>query len=212
MVRTGIMVMVLPAVYTLISGTYSAISSKALYKWNTEGINGISNKFQKPYFMTMMMFVGEALCLFYKLVVDWQASRKKHFVMSQSVMDGTDSLTNGNNNNADSPQHANGTLSAPLLENGRTSVSSEAANKPHLGVFVILTLFDLTASTLNGVGLIWVSASANQMLRGSMIFFTGVFSVLIFKKKFESETVGWYWCCYAWSYTGWCSRNVTPIK
>jgi len=190
------MMMVLPAVYTLISGTYSAISSKALYKWETEGIDHTTNKFQKPYFMTLMMFVGEALCLFYKLVTDWQASRKKSFVTSQSSMNGSDTLSNG-----DSPKQGQLVTStshptllqpplndkAPLLDNTapRTSVSSDPANRPHLGVFVILTLFDLSASTLNGVGLIWVSASANQMLRGSMIFFTGVFSVLIFRKNLK---------------------------
>jgi len=124
------------------------------------------------------MFVGEALCLFYKMVSEWQASRKKAFVTSQTTMNGTDTLSNG-----DSPK---GHLAAPLLvSSGRTSVSSDPANRPHLGVFVILTLFDLSASTLNGVGLIWVSASANQMLRGSMIFFTGVFSVFIFRKNLK---------------------------
>jgi drug/metabolite transporter (DMT)-like permease len=172
------MAMLLPAVYTLISGTYSAISNKVLYKWKTEGLDHESRLFQKPYFMTLMMFVGEALCLFYKLVSDWQASRKRAFVTSQSNMNGSDTIS------GDSPK---GGLNAPLLDNtaSRTSVSSDPANRPHLGVFVILTLFDLSASTLNGVGLIWVSASANQMLRGSMIFFTGVFSVLIFRKNLK---------------------------
>jgi len=41
----------------------------------------------------------------------------------------------------------------------------------------------LSATLLNGIGLQWVSASANQMLRGSMIFFGGVFTVLIFRKN-----------------------------
>jgi len=153
--------------------------------------------------MTMMMFVGEALCLFYKLVTEWQASRKRSFVTSQSNMNGSDTL-----NAIDSPK--SGQISAPLLDNSSSvsSNQSDPANRPHLGVFLILTLFDLSASTLNGVGLIWVSASANQMLRGSMIFFTGVFSVFIFKKNLKKNAMGWDWDCYAWSYFGRSSRNV----
>jgi drug/metabolite transporter (DMT)-like permease len=43
----------------------------------------------------------------------------------------------------------------------------------------------MTASTLNGVGLVWVAASVNQMMRGSMIFFTGIFTVLILKRSLK---------------------------
>jgi len=180
MISPAQMMMILPAVFTLLSGTFSAISNKVLYNWDTQGLDHEVGPFKKPYFMTLMMFVGEAMCLFYKLVYDWQTSRNKRAVInSQTAMNGSDTLTNG-----DSPKSG---LSAPLLANstGRMSVSSDPANRPHLGVFVILTLFDLSASTLNGVGLIWVTASANQMLRGSMIFFTGVFSVLIFRRNLK---------------------------
>jgi len=184
MVSSSLMVMLLPVLYTLGSGTYSAISNKILYEWETEGLDHERQAFKKPYFMTLMMFVGEALCLFYKLVSDWQTSRSRPFVTNQSSMNGAEGMTTG-----DSPKE--GQLVAPLLDNtsSRHSVSQDPSNRPHLGVFVILTLFDLSASTLNGVGLIWVSASANQMLRGSMIFFTGVFSVLIFRKNLKK----WQW-------------------
>ncbi|KAJ3302215.1 hypothetical protein HDV03_005233 [Kappamyces sp. JEL0829] len=44
--------------------------------------------------------------------------------------------------------------------------------------FAIPTLCDLTATTLMNVGLMFISASIYQMLRGSVVLFTGVFSTL----------------------------------
>lgn len=45
-------------------------------------------------------------------------------------------------------------------------------------LFLLPTLCDLTATTLMNVGLLHISASIYQMLRGSVVLFTGVFSTL----------------------------------
>jgi hypothetical protein len=49
--------------------------------------------------------------------------------------------------------------------------------KPPLWTYLVLSTCDLTASTISGIGQIWVSASALQMLRGSSVLFTGICSV-----------------------------------
>jgi hypothetical protein len=49
--------------------------------------------------------------------------------------------------------------------------------KPPLWTYLVLSTCDLTASTISGIGQIWVSASALQMLRGSSVLFTGLCSV-----------------------------------
>lgn len=46
-----------------------------------------------------------------------------------------------------------------------------------------MCIFDLTATTLNNVGTIYVSASAVQMLRGSSVLFTGISTILILKRR-----------------------------
>jgi drug/metabolite transporter (DMT)-like permease len=43
--------------------------------------------------------------------------------------------------------------------------------------------FDLIASTLMTFGLIWINASIFQMLRGSMVIFSAVFSIVFLKKR-----------------------------
>ncbi len=48
---------------------------------------------------------------------------------------------------------------------------------------MVLSLCDLTASTVSGVGAVWVSASTTQMLRGSSVLFTGIMSMLILKYR-----------------------------
>lgn len=50
-------------------------------------------------------------------------------------------------------------------------------------LFVFPTLCDLTATTLMNVGLIMTSASVFQMLRGCVVVFTGVFSVIFLRRK-----------------------------
>ena len=62
-------------------------------------------------------------------------------------------------------------------------VEAETEQKPPLvGLnqlwFLLPTLCDLTATTLMNVGLMFVSASIYQMLRGSVVLFTGTFSTL----------------------------------
>jgi drug/metabolite transporter (DMT)-like permease len=78
----------------------------------------------------------------------------------------------------------------------RTTVQAEAdENEPLLSnetlemkgtsnlLLWIPTLCDLTATTLMNVGLIYISASIYQMLRGSVVLFTGIFSTLFLNRK-----------------------------
>ena len=44
-------------------------------------------------------------------------------------------------------------------------------------------MFDLSASAIGGVGLLYIDASSNQMLRGSMVVFTALFSKLLLRRR-----------------------------
>jgi len=68
------------------------------------------------------------------------------------------------------------------LTTGEASSSKTPPQMPPLWVFLILACFDCSATAVSSVGLIWVDASTNQMLRGSMVVFTAVFSVMIFRR------------------------------
>ncbi|PIK39601.1 putative solute carrier family 35 member F6, partial [Apostichopus japonicus] len=54
-------------------------------------------------------------------------------------------------------------------------------------VFLLPTMCDLIGTTLAGIGLLYVTASVWQMLRGSLIVFTGIFSKLFLKRELK-----WY--------------------
>ncbi|KAI8916293.1 hypothetical protein EDD86DRAFT_186000 [Gorgonomyces haynaldii] len=95
--------------------------------------------FEQPIWQTMIMFVGEAMCL-----LVYYASFDKQ---------------------------------------------SEPTNdeRPHLTgykqlYFVLPTLCDIIATTLMNVGLIFISASIYQMLRGAVVLFTGTFSFFFLKR------------------------------
>ena len=45
------------------------------------------------------------------------------------------------------------------------------------------SLCDLFATTLSAIGLLWTYASVYMMLRGSLIVFSAIFSILIFKRR-----------------------------
>ena len=48
----------------------------------------------------------------------------------------------------------------------------------HTGIFVIPTVCDLIGTTISGIGLLYVPASVWQMLRGAIIIFAGILSVI----------------------------------
>lgn len=85
-----------------------------------------------------------------------------------------------------------------LVESQQASdhlVEVDFGEKPELNgwrhlFFLIPTLCDLTATTLMNIGLLFISASIYQMLRGSVVLFTGVFSTLFLGHK--HPTYRWF--------------------
>ncbi len=85
-------------------------------------------------------------------------------------------------------------LTAPDL------TGSSAKSKPPLWVFAVLATFDLSGTAIGGVGLQWVDASVNQMLRGSGVVFTAFASILLLQRRLRIKQ--WYVCIYPT--IGWC--------
>jgi drug/metabolite transporter (DMT)-like permease len=143
----------------LLSGTASAVGQKVVYQHNVTSecpgaLAPYYTTFAKPYFFTLTMFIGEALCLlWYYLDREYDRCRsknKKGYASDTEALLGPDGV----------PQR-----------------------KPPLWVFAVLSLFDLSATTIGSIGLIWVDASVNQMLRGSGVVFTAIFSIMLLKSR-----------------------------
>ncbi|KAI8815377.1 hypothetical protein BJ742DRAFT_746394 [Cladochytrium replicatum] len=121
--------------------------------------------FEQP---TLNMFLGEALCLLVYYVSVWYESYKK---------------------SREPSYHPIATSDDAADDDGATSAASA---KPHDALPLtgwrqlllwIPTLCDMTATTLMNVGLIYISASIYQMLRGSVVLFTGTLSALFLGRK-----------------------------
>ncbi|KAJ3431463.1 hypothetical protein M0812_03145 [Anaeramoeba flamelloides] len=56
-------------------------------------------------------------------------------------------------------------------------------------ISIVPSMFDLIATSLMNIGLLWIPASIWQMLRGSMVVFSAIFSVFFLKRKLY----GFHW-------------------
>ncbi|KAJ3089720.1 hypothetical protein HK102_005686 [Quaeritorhiza haematococci] len=128
--------------------------------------------FEQPVWQTLNMFVGEAVCLVvYYIGMCMDERRKK---LATGVPTERSPLLGS---------QPGGSALAPAV------VVEELPHglKPLTGyrnlLFWIPTLCDMTATTLMNVGLIHVSASIYQMLRGSVVLFTGTLSVIFLNRR-----------------------------
>jgi drug/metabolite transporter (DMT)-like permease len=157
---------ILPTVVTLVSGTVSGVASKALYSIEGTGDCDSNNNppstghfFAKPYFSVLTMFIGEALCLVIYFLMKWNERRKKRdSLLSMDYSDSAD----------------------------QTQVSNQP-NKVPKWIFGILASFDTCGTACVSVGLLYVSASIYQMLRGSAVVFVACFSIWILKVRLTKK-------------------------
>ena len=182
----------LAVVVTLASGAVAAISNKVAYQLSVAGKNGVVHKFTKAYLFTLLMFIGEALCLAWYHGSAWYA---RTFDSDKSG-DGYHSLNHGGGASgtataAGSQPSSHQATAQPSIAGHSALKTIDAAEpaapilltlpKPPLWIYFVLSIFDLTATTLTGIGNIYVSASTTQMLRGSAVLFTGLSSLVILK-------------------------------
>lgn len=74
-------------------------------------------------------------------------------------------------------------LSQQSMHDEEAESPAPGAVKPHVLLYCILSLFDLSATAVSGVGLEFITASMNQMLRGSAIVFVALFSLCLLKSS-----------------------------
>jgi len=126
---------------------------------------------------TLFMFIGEALCLVVYHFNQYRArSAAAQPFRSESqplLYTSSDSPPDGSSSNIYSGANAPaGTVQLP-----------QVVQKPPLWTYLVFASFDCSATCISGVGLLYITASANQMLRGSAVLFTGLFSVLLLQRR-----------------------------
>eukprot|EP01128_Nolandella_sp_AFSM9_P009779 TRINITY_DN640_c8_g1_i1.p1 TRINITY_DN640_c8_g1~~TRINITY_DN640_c8_g1_i1.p1 ORF type:complete len:398 (+),score=78.51 TRINITY_DN640_c8_g1_i1:134-1327(+) len=138
----------------LATGALNTISKKFQNQVIVRGLDGTAHPFDHAWFQTWVMFVGETLCLIGLLYVRWRDQRAR------------------TNTERWKQSYESGELD-PIAR--PTPVCAP--------VFLIPTIFDLAGTTFGGIGLLFVSGSVWQMVRGTIIVFTGILSVLFLKRK-----------------------------
>lgn len=152
----------------LVSGTYSQVVQKICYDLGAPGLHGDEHTFAKPYFFTLLMFLGEAVCLAIHFAMQFYANRQA----ARGSLNG---------------EQRELLLASEQLEkqqqpSPQAQAQQSAGPKPPIWFYIFLSSFDLIGSTMAGVGLKWIAVSTSQMLSGARIFFTGIFSLWILKK------------------------------
>ncbi|XP_030833040.1 solute carrier family 35 member F6 [Strongylocentrotus purpuratus] len=157
---------ILLAVGMLVTGSINTLSKKAQNDCHVKGVaipsgpNGTAeataHEFDHPWFQTIIMFIGESLCLLGLLI----ARRQER-------------------------EAFRGQLRETHFQNEPPEDVKLKQPRIFQAIIILPTLCDLLGTTLAGIGLIYVSASVWQMLRGSIIIFTGILSKIFLKRQLK---------------------------
>ena len=158
--------------------------------------------FRKPWAMTTVMFVGMSFCLPLAHFQEWKAKKRADAAKRQQQQQ----------------QQSDAALRSPLLDpvdesaayDGQGSAAAvappsrlqslgaaAAAELRRAALLSVPTAFDLVATVLMNVGLLSVTASVYQMMRGAEMLFAALFAVLFLRRRLNKWHLGGIGCCVA---------------
>ena len=180
--------------------------------------DGKPELFRKPWAMTTVMFVGMSFCLPLAHFQEWKANKERAADAAKRQQQASSSSSSSSSNNA---------LRSPLLEpveeavaydgqgNAVAPLSKLRALKAAAGaelrraaLLSVPTAFDLVATVLMNVGLLSVTASVYQMMRGAEMLFAALFAVLFLRRRLNRWHLGGIGCCVAGIGLGAVGRRV----
>lgn len=144
----------------LLTGTLNTLCTKIQFTLSSVGINGQTELFHKPWFATLNMLFAMGLVGVIDKLVRMSCGGGKGDKETPLMIDEAPGSKAGNGNgNAQTPYRKKVML-----------VAYPAA-------------FDIVATALCAVGMLYIPASVWQMLRGSSIVFACIFSILFLNRK-----------------------------
>jgi drug/metabolite transporter (DMT)-like permease len=153
----------------LVTGTMNTLSTKIQFTMKSVGIEGQVETFQKPWFGTLNMMAAMFIVGLVDKLVRCCSSR------------------------------SNGTGKEPLMAiDGAPSSSSIVTGVSYERKVLLVAVpaaFDLVATALSCIGILFIPASAWQMIRGSCIIFAALFSIIFLKRRmYCSNWLGLFLC------------------
>ncbi|KAF9946460.1 hypothetical protein BGZ72_000299 [Mortierella alpina] len=163
----------------LVAGTANTVISKyqdmACVK-NCDSPNPKEHEhFEQPIWQTLNMFAGETLCLVLASVCAFLAEKYGRAKWAEMVLDEED-------DDILAVVESDGLIVPPTSHHGHPLKKKKLEGK-YVFLLWLPTLCDMTASTLMNVGLIYCAASVYQMLRGALVIFTGILSVIFLGRR-----------------------------
>eukprot|EP00178_Gracilaria_changii_P007027 TRINITY_DN225_c0_g1_i3.p2 TRINITY_DN225_c0_g1~~TRINITY_DN225_c0_g1_i3.p2 ORF type:complete len:473 (-),score=136.62 TRINITY_DN225_c0_g1_i3:3729-5147(-) len=137
-------------------GTLCSLLAKLIYSVRAPSIYGGDAHYEKPWLQVLAMFAGMSVCI----VLDLPRKRASA---------------------ASSSPHA-ARESEPLVA-ARLQPRAAPHAAPSVWIISIPTLFDLFATACGTTGLLYTTVSVYQMLRGAMLIWTALLSVLFLKRR-----------------------------
>lgn len=128
--------------------------------------------FQQPILQTLIMFLAEIMCWF-----SWYIHKlcfKQTTVQYRSLNQFIDIHTTDTDTDTESESEI------------ESEQEDSSCKFPEL-LLILPTLCDCMSTTLMNLGLIYISASIFQMLRGSIVIFTGIISTLFLNKRYSFQ-------------------------
>mmetsp|Transcript_54388 Transcript_54388/g.100473 ORF Transcript_54388/g.100473 Transcript_54388/m.100473 type:complete len:400 (-) Transcript_54388:25-1224(-) len=151
----------------LATGTLNTITVKVQFTMQSIGVDGEEHTFQKPWFGTWNMMEAMALVGLCELI-----SRRCSKPLSDKEV--------------------------PLMIDeapAGASSSTQVSYKKKAMLVSVPAAFDLLATALCCIGMLYIPASVWQMLRGSALVFTAIFSVIFLRRKMRAyQWIGIAFC------------------
>jgi len=147
-------------------GTCTVVIQKLIFSMEGKTKSGEKKEFKKPWFQTEAMFIGMFGCLaVYEVMRCVQAAKRRK-----------------------QPQHVSETKPLVNSESVRGQPKKgEMARWKQYCIVCTPALCDMCATAMMNVGLLWIAASVWQMLRGSMVIFSALFSKFFLKRELHAS-------------------------
>ncbi|KAG0196813.1 hypothetical protein BGX28_009736 [Mortierella sp. GBA30] len=165
----------------LVAGTANTIITKYQDKACVKNCDSADPKerehFEQPIWQTLNMFAGETLCLIAAFVAAYIAEKYGRAKWAELLLEEQEE------EDVLAVVDSDGLIVPPVSHGSVPHGKKKKLQGAYVFLLWLPTLCDMTASTLMNVGLIYCAASVYQMLRGALVIFTGILSVVFLGRR-----------------------------
>ncbi|EES99990.1 Hypothetical protein GSB_22291 [Giardia duodenalis] len=134
----------------------------------------VVKKFEKPWFQTACMFMAMLVCIIAHAIIEAvshnKAKKKAANLAIKSAVSDTDK---------DTETHS---LTQPAETAAKSKYRTWQYWKPYV-IIAVPSIFDMIATSVMTMGLVYIDVSVMQMLRGTMVVFATIMNILFLRRR-----------------------------